>query len=67
LKEGSVKAEARERKFDESKLTWCWPVEPCDRWEMEVPWVALRPLKLCRFMTPWKPLPILSMHDKRVY
>lgn len=39
--------------------TWFWPMEPPDRCLTEVPWEALRPLKPCLFITPWKPFPIL--------
>src|SRR5215831_2971721 len=39
--------------------SWRWPVEPWLRCETETPWLARSPPKLCRFMTPWKPRPML--------
>ena len=35
------------------------PVEPRLRCDTETPWVARKPPKLCRFMPPAKPLPML--------
>src|SRR6185503_2136215 len=37
--------------------SWRWPVEPCERWDTETPWLASRPPKFQRFITPAKPLP----------
>src|ERR1044071_7553653 len=39
--------------------SWRCPVEPWLRCETETPWVARNPLKLCRFIAPAKPLPML--------
>ena len=39
--------------------TWCWPVEPEERWDIDTPWLAARPWKPHRFIPPWKPFPIL--------
>ena len=41
------------------------PIEPGARWNIE-PWVAAPPRKLCRLMTPWKPLPRLTPETVRV-
>ncbi len=38
--------------------SWHWPVEPCERCEIDTPCDARRPPKLCRFIAPAKPLPI---------
>ena len=38
--------------------SWHWPVEPWLRWLTDTPCEARRPPKLCRFIAPWKPLPI---------
>ena len=35
------------------------PVDPALRCEIDTPWLARRPEKLCRFITPAKPLPLL--------
>ena len=39
--------------------SWRCPVEPWLRCETETPWVARKPPKLCRFIPPAKPLPML--------
>ena len=38
--------------------SWHWPVEPCERWLIDTPWLARSPRKLCRFIAPAKPLPM---------
>ena len=35
------------------------PIAPGARWLLWLPWLAPWPLKLCRTMTPAKPLPLL--------
>src|SRR5258706_2854539 len=45
--------------------SWCWPVEPPERCETDVPWVAARPPNPHRFMTPWNPLPTLRKSEQR--
>jgi hypothetical protein len=42
--------------------SWQLPVEPIVRWLREFPWVASPPLKFHRFITPWKPFPLLVPH-----
>ena len=39
--------------------SWHWPVEPWLRWLTDTPCDARRPPKLCRFMPPAKPLPMV--------
>ena len=39
--------------------SWFWPVDPCALWETETPCDALSPEKLCLFITPANPLPIV--------
>ncbi len=45
--------------FEDLPGSWRWPVEPCERCDTDTPWVASRPRKLWRFMTPAKPLPMV--------
>lgn len=44
--------------------TWCWPVEPEERWDIDTPWLAARPWKPHRFIPPWKPFPILWKNEQ---
>ena len=39
--------------------SWRLPVEPCERWLTDTPWLASRPAKFQRFMAPAKPLPLV--------
>src|SRR5690606_16107845 len=37
-----------------------WPIEPGERCDSELPWVASPMVKLWRLIVPWKPLPLVT-------
>src|SRR5690606_11704465 len=39
---------------------WRWPIEPGERCDSELPWVASPMVKLWRLIVPWKPLPLVT-------
>src|SRR5690606_1908753 len=39
---------------------WRWPIEPGERCDSELPWVASPMLKFQRLIVPWKPLPLVT-------
>ena len=44
--------------------SWCWPVAPPERCEIDTPWLAARPPKPHRFITPWYPFPTLRKSEQ---
>src|SRR5690606_22840871 len=39
---------------------WRWPIEPGERCDSELPWVASPMRKFQRLIVPWKPLPLVT-------